>query len=157
LNMILVRDLNKNPDFGANDITTSGPVNCGSIITTDITGYNYFNGYVCYSTRNVDASIETEDTMDMLQNDFAVIITDATVRAPGYHFDEYLPSPTLGRMIIVLNDTTYSVYVYGSASEKVNHRVYFDINPVENRNYGCTLVSDGIDWFLTHPYKAPTP
>ena len=154
INLILARELNKNPDFGASDVTVAGAVSCGSLNTTDITGFNSFDGFICYSTREVNASILTEDYMDVIKNDFAVIITDATVRAPGYYFSEYLPIPTLGRMVTILNDTTYSVRVYGN-TEEVNYGIYFDINPIESRNYGCTLVSDGNDWFLTHPYKAP--
>ena len=160
LNKILSDDLNKNPDFGTNNISISGPVNCGSIITTDIAGYNSFNGYVCYSIREVDGTIFTEDHFDTLQNDFAVVVVDPVTHGMGYHFDFYLPFPTLGRMIMIINDTTDMVYVYGNASENVNYGSYFNINPIninpiENRNYGATFVSDGTDWFLTHPYVAP--
>lgn len=142
VNRILAGELPRNPNLGDADINITGAINAGSISIAngfDITGRLIANVHTIIPTGSGNYYC------DSTQKDFIIFI-DAQIGLVSYLI--YLPEPTNGRMITIINclyNCTLSIRPY--SSELIHYHTSYNIYLWN----GETFISDGVDWFVTSP------
>lgn len=148
LNQMLSNDIAIVYD-GSDDITKTTTASCGSISTTDSTLTNVIEGGIVFHAREIISG--TDDYIDTVDGYDTAIITRKIVDTNTINI--HLPAPSLGRMLIVSKsyyDQPAITYVVPYSSEKINGVAgNLELNTLYS---GCTLISDGTDWFCTHAH-----
>ena len=143
LNMLLGGEMPRKPDLGSNTITITDILSCNDLTTSNL-GYNDIAGGIRGAVYKHSAIADYHCDVDA-GTDFCVLCN--SVVPPSTPINVYLPTPTAGRLISIINlSDLANFHIHPFASEKINHSA----SPYALAHYlGVLLISNGTDWFLT--------